>query len=152
MNGHELIRHANDPSSLNKGRGHFRTQGQKHNHRLSPLPQLTMTSSEGPKKTMKAASKRRKKEPTLASYIYKVHKQIHPSLGISSKAIGQINGILDNVIAHMISTSAGSARVGKKSTLSARHVQCAVPLTMGFELSKHAISEGTKAVAKFATT
>ncbi len=107
-----------------------------------------MTVSEGPKK-MKGGGKRRKKEPTLGSYIYKVHKQVHPGLGISSKAIGQLNGILNDVLDRMTAKSADIARVGKKSTLSARHVQGAIPLTMGFELSKHAISEGTKAVSKF---
>jgi histone H2B len=109
-----------------------------------------MPASEGPKKSVKGGGKRRKKEPTLGSYIYKVHKQVHPSLGISSKAIGQINGILNEVLERMTTKSAEIARVGKKSTLSARHVQGAVPLTMGFELAKHAVSEGTKAVSKFA--
>tara|TARA_B110001450_G_C17268900_1_gene338661 strand:+ start:175 stop:522 length:348 start_codon:yes stop_codon:yes gene_type:complete len=108
-----------------------------------------MTVSDGPKKTIKGGSKRRNKEFTLGSYIYKVHKQVHPSLGISSKAIGQINGILNDVLARMTSKSAEIARCGKKSTLSSRHVQGAIPLTMGFELSKHATSEGTKAVCKF---
>lgn len=108
-----------------------------------------MPASEGPKKSMKGGAKKRKKEPTFGSYIYKVHKQVHPGLGISAKAIGQINGILNDVLARMTSKSAEIARVGKKSTLSSRHVQGAIPLTMGFELSKHAVSEGTKAVSKF---
>lgn len=107
-----------------------------------------MPVSDGGKQISKT-SKRRKNEPTFGSYIYKVHKQTYPELGISSKAIGQINGILNDVLARITAKSADVARVGKKSTLSARHVQSAIPLTMGFELSKHAVSEGTKAIAKF---
>tara|TARA_B110001450_G_scaffold6782_2_gene6998 strand:+ start:530 stop:862 length:333 start_codon:yes stop_codon:yes gene_type:complete len=108
-----------------------------------------MTICDASKKINKNSSKRRKKEPTFGSYIYKVHKQVNPSLGVSSKAIGQINGIINALLVRMITKSADVARVGKKSTLSARHVQACIPLTMGFELSKHAVSEGTKAVSKF---
>lgn len=41
-------------------------------------------------------------------------------------------------------------RIGKKATLSSRDMQTAVRLVLPGELSKHAVSEGTKAVTKFA--
>lgn len=40
-------------------------------------------------------------------------------------------------------------RFNKKKTLSSREVQTAVRLLLPGELSKHAVSEGTKAVTKF---
>ena len=40
-------------------------------------------------------------------------------------------------------------RYSKKATLSSREVQTAVRLVLPGELSKHAVSEGTKAVTKF---
>ena len=40
-------------------------------------------------------------------------------------------------------------RFSKKSTLSSREIQTSVRLMLPGELSKHAVSEGTKAVTKF---
>ena len=40
-------------------------------------------------------------------------------------------------------------RYSKKATLSSREIQTAVRLVLPGELSKHAVSEGTKAVTKF---
>lgn len=96
--------------------------------------------------------KRRKKgEPTYGSYIYKVLKQVHPEFGISSKAVKQMNSILGELLERFAHKSAEVAHCTKKSTLGARHVQAAVPLLMGAELSKHAVSEATKAVTKYAS-
>ena len=40
-------------------------------------------------------------------------------------------------------------RYSKKKTLSSREIQTSVRLMLPGELSKHAVSEGTKAVTKF---
>ncbi len=40
-------------------------------------------------------------------------------------------------------------RFNKKKTLSSREIQTAVRLLLPGELSKHAVSEGTKAVTKY---
>ena len=42
-------------------------------------------------------------------------------------------------------------RFSKKATLSSREIQTAVRLMLPGELSKHAVSEGTKAVTKFSS-
>ncbi|BGO91358.1 histone H2B [Rhodotorula toruloides] len=44
------------------------------------------------------------------------------------------------------------ASYNKKSTISSREIQTSVRLILPGELSKHAISEGTKAVTKFSST
>ena len=41
------------------------------------------------------------------------------------------------------------ARYNKKPTVTSREIQTAVRLILPGELSKHAVSEGTKAVTKF---
>ena len=41
------------------------------------------------------------------------------------------------------------ASYNKKSTISSREIQTSVRLILPGELSKHAVSEGTKAVTKF---
>ena len=94
-------------------------------------------------------ARKKKSEPTYARYIHKVMKQVHPDLGISNAAILATNGITETVIARLIARSSGIAKAGKKSTLASKHVQGATKMIMPFDLSKHAISEGTKAVTKF---
>ena len=97
----------------------------------------------------KKSRRRKKSEPTYGSYIYKVHKQTNPALGVSSKAVTHVNEIVCHILMLATIKSAQVAKCGKKSTLSAKHVQAAVPLLMGWELSSHAVSEGTKAVSRF---
>ncbi|GAB2234778.1 hypothetical protein Droror1_Dr00004043 [Drosera rotundifolia] len=84
-------------------------------------------------------------------YIYKVLKQVHPELGVSSKAMT----VLDNYIGDMFERLATeAARLGdyaKKRTLTSREVQGAVRLVLPGELGKHAIAEGSKAVSNFMT-
>ena len=84
------------------------------------------------------------------SYIHKVLKQIKPEMGISSKAINQVNGLLVYQMNKLIDLSANVARTGKKSTLASRHVQAATNVLLPFDLATHAVTEGTKAVTRFA--
>ena len=44
------------------------------------------------------------------------------------------------------------ARIGKKPTIQSREIQTAVRLLLPGELAKHAVAEGTKAVAKYTST
>jgi len=98
-----------------------------------------------------AKARRKKGEPTYGSYVYKVLKQTHPDIGISSKAVLQMNSIIAEILERFSHKSAEVAHCTKKSTLGSRHVQTAVPLLMGDELSKHAVSEATKAVTRYLT-
>ena len=61
--------------------------------------------------------------------------------------------IMDNFISDifekMANEAARLARYNKKQTITSREVQTAVRLVLPGELSKHAVSEGTKAVTKY---
>jgi histone H2B len=94
-------------------------------------------------------TKRRKTEPNYGVYIHRVMKQVHPGLSISSRAIQQTNSMVEDLLTRVIAQSSKVAIASKKSTLSSKHVQAATKVAFPFELSKHAISEGTKAVSKF---
>ena len=49
-----------------------------------------------------------------------------------------------------VATEAGKlCKINKRDTLSSRDVQSAIRLVLPGELSKHAVSEGTKAMTKF---
>ncbi|KAG8216830.1 histone-fold-containing protein [Butyriboletus roseoflavus] len=101
--------------------------------------------------------KRRKaRKETYSSYIYKVLKQVHPDTWYLKQGHGHPQFqprhpvSLASVYAN-ISSSLGLlelASYSKKSTIASREIQTAVRLILPGELSKHAISEGTKSVTK----
>ena len=87
--------------------------------------------------------------PSSSSYIYKVLKQVHPDTGISNKAMLILNSFVNDIFERIASEASKLASYNKKSTISSREIQTSVRLILPGELSKHAISEGTKAVTKF---
>lgn len=100
----------------------------------------------------KKKKKFRRRRESYGLYIYKVLKQVHPDTGISSKAMGIMK--IDRFVRerHFRThrhRSFAPTQYGKRSTLSSREIQTAVKLLLPGELSKHAISEGTKAVSKY---
>jgi len=98
----------------------------------------------------KKGKKRHKKSvETYKIYIFKVLKQVHPDVGISSKAMGIMNSFINDIFEKLASEASKLARYNKKPTITSREIQTAVRLALPGELAKHAVSEGTKAVTKF---
>ncbi|KAK4053280.1 histone H2B [Microbotryomycetes sp. JL221] len=93
--------------------------------------------------------KRKVRKETYSSYIYKVLKQVHPDTGISNKAMLILNSFVNDIFERIASEASKLASYNKKSTISSREIQTSVRLILPGELSKHAISEGTKAVTKY---
>nr|XP_016506639.1 PREDICTED: histone H2B.3-like isoform X3 [Nicotiana tabacum] len=97
--------------------------------------------------------KRAKKSiETYKIYIFKVLKQVHPDIGISSKAMGIMNSFINDIFEKLAQESSRLARYNKKPTITSREIQTAVRLVLPGELAKHAVSEGTKAVTKFTSS
>merc|ERR1712198_275892 len=96
--------------------------------------------------------KHRKRKESYSIYIYKVMKQVHPDVGISSKAMSIMNSFVNDLFERIASESSRLAQYGKRSTISSREVQTAVRLILPGELAKHAVSEGTKAVTKYTSS
>jgi len=128
----------------------------------SKAPEKTTEGSKSAKKTSKTAAaaatgddtkkKRRKvRKETYSSYIYKVLKQVHPDTGISNKAMAILNSFVNDIFERIATEASKLAAYSKKSTISSREIQTAVRLILPGELSKHAISEGTKSVTKFSS-
>ncbi|XP_069147455.1 histone H2B-like [Solanum lycopersicum] len=103
-----------------------------------------------------AADKKKKKSKksveTYKIYIFKVLKQVHPDIGISSKAMGIMNSFINDIFEKLAQESSKLARYNKKPTITSREIQTAVRLVLPGELAKHAVSEGTKAVTKFTSS
>ncbi|EYU32448.1 hypothetical protein ABFS82_06G161000 [Erythranthe guttata] len=94
----------------------------------------------------------KKSVETYKIYIFKVLKQVHPDIGISSKAMGIMNSFINDIFEKLAQESARLARYNKKPTITSREIQTAVRLVLPGELAKHAVSEGTKAVTKFTSS
>ena len=93
-----------------------------------------------------------KRKESYSSYLYKVLKQVHPDTGISSKAMSIMNSLVNDMFEKIADESSKlSAHTGRQ-TISSREIQTAVRLILPGELSKHAVSEGTKAVTKYTSS
>ncbi|CAK9140205.1 unnamed protein product [Ilex paraguariensis] len=97
----------------------------------------------------KKKKRTKKSTETYKIYIFKVLKQVHPDIGISSKAMGIMNSFINDIFEKLAQESSRLARYNKKPTITSREIQTAVRLVLPGELAKHAVSEGTKAVTKF---
>ncbi|KAJ0021182.1 histone H2B [Pistacia vera] len=94
----------------------------------------------------------KKSTETYKIYIFKVLKQVHPDIGISSKAMGIMNSFINDIFEKLAQEASRLARYNKKPTITSREIQTAVRLVLPGELAKHAVSEGTKAVTKFTSS
>ena len=104
----------------------------------------------GGKATAKKVTKRRRtRKQSYGIYIYKVLKQVHPDVGISSKSMTIMNSFVNDIFERIAGEASKLAHISKKKTISSREVQTSVRLLLPGELAKHAVSEGTKAVTKY---
>jgi len=113
----------------------------------------TMAGRGRPSKSGKSSAKKGKKAAPATAYgiyIYRVLKQIHPDQGISKKAMSIMNSFVADTFEKIAGEAGRLCMYNKSATLGSREVQSAVRLVLPGELSKHAMSEGTKAVNKYA--
>ena len=97
----------------------------------------------------KTKARKKRKSESFNSYIYKVLKQVHPDTGISSRAMSVMNSLSNDVFQRVATEASKLAQNNKRPTIISRDIQTAVRLILPGELAKHAVSEGTKAVAKY---
>ncbi|KAG5566880.1 hypothetical protein RHMOL_Rhmol01G0306500 [Rhododendron molle] len=112
------------------------------------LPKDASAAAAGDKKKKRS----KKSVETYKIYIFKVLKQVHPDIGISSKAMGIMNSFINDIFEKLAQEASRLARYNKKPTITSREIQTAVRLVLPGELAKHAVSEGTKAVTKFTSS
>ncbi|CAK8572980.1 unnamed protein product [Lathyrus sativus] len=134
-------------------------KGEKKPAEKKPAEKAAVEKPKAEKKIPKDASstdkkkKRNKKSvETYKMYIFKVLKQVHPDIGVSSKAMGIMNSFVNDIFEKLAQESSRLARYNKKPTITSREIQTAVRLVLPGELAKHAVSEGTKVVTKFTSS
>ncbi|KAH9398368.1 PREDICTED: late histone H2B.L4-like [Rhagoletis zephyria] len=96
--------------------------------------------------------KKTKRKESFAIYIHKVLQQVHPDTTITQKAMSIMNSFVNDVFERFVTEAIGLQQRCKGNTLTSREIQTSVRLILPGELAKHAVSEGTKAVAKFIST
>lgn len=92
---------------------------------------------------------KKKKPLSYGIFLYRVLKQVHPDVKISSNAISICNSFCNDIFERLASEASKLTKLAKHHTMSSREIQTAVRLLLPGELAKHAISEGTKAVTKY---
>jgi histone H2B len=63
-----------------------------------------------------------------------------------------MNSFINDIFEKLAQESSRLARYNKKPTITSREIQTVVRLVLPGELTKHAVSEGTKAVTKFTSS
>ena len=97
----------------------------------------------------KKAHGRKRRPASFKSYISKINKDASKGkLTLSSKSVKILNSLVNDFLERLATEAAALARGAKRRTLGSREVQTAVRLTLPAELAKHAMAEGTRAVAK----
>jgi histone H2B len=101
------------------------------------------------KSTAASKGRKRSRHESYASYIFKVLKQCHPEVNISKRSMSIMNSFVNDIFERTASEASRLATYNKRSTISSKEIQTAVRLILPGELAKHAVSEATKAIAKY---
>lgn len=117
--------------------------------RFSPQHTLNMAGKTARRSSSKkAGDKRKKPRRSWNRYVLRVLKQVNAKgVTISSKAMLIVNSFLNDIFDKVATEAASVARNNKVKTVSSRAVQTAVRLALPGDLGKHAMAEGTKALA-----
>ncbi|XP_003477187.1 H2B.U histone 2-like [Cavia porcellus] len=119
-----------------------------------PAPRSSPAHEKGSKEAITEAQKKDGKKrkggrkESYSIYVYKVLKQVHPDTGMSSKAMGIMNSIVNDIFEHIAIEASRLAHYSKRLTIVSGEVPTAVRLLLPGELAKHAVSAGPKAVTQ----
>jgi histone H2B len=102
-------------------------------------------SDDAPKRT----KRRRSKDDSYASYIYRVAKQTNPSLSMSKGAMAVLSSMVEDIERKIAEEAAHKARFTKRKTLTEREIQTSVREILRGDLCKHAVAHGAKALKAY---
>ena len=110
---------------------------------------MAKAASKSTKQASKATKRSARRKTSFASYISKVLKNASKTkLTLSGKAVRILNSLVLDQFDRIATEAAALARSNKKSTLGSKETQTAIRVLFPAELAKHALAEGTRAVAK----
>ncbi|OMO58182.1 Histone H2B [Corchorus capsularis] len=122
----------------------------KASERKKPPPKKENTQ-EGKEKRKRVKRKGLDGNEAYKTYVFRVLKQVHPGMAISSKAMSIINSLMNDMFERIAEEATKLSKYRDGKTLSSREIQGAVRLVLPGELGKHAVAEGNKAVTNYAS-
>lgn len=117
--------------------------------RTTQTARSQISKASNPEKKPAKKTKVRSGDLKFDLYIFKVLKQVHPDTGITTVAKDQLNAVVNYIGEALASRAVELSTKSGRATVTTRDVQSAVRMEYPGELSKHAVSEGTKAVTKY---
>ena len=96
----------------------------------------------------KKKRKRRRRE-SYGIYIYKVLKQAHPNMSVSSKAMNIMNSFVNDIFERLADEASRLANLKRHRNITLREIQYAVRLQLPGDLRKIAISQGVQAILRY---
>ena len=92
---------------------------------------------------------RRRRRESYGIYIYKVLKQAHPNISISSQAMNIMNSFVNDIFERLAVEASRLANLKRHRNISLREIQYAVRLQLPGDLRKIAISQGVQAILRY---
>ncbi|CAL8139008.1 unnamed protein product [Orchesella dallaii] len=114
-----------------------------------PIKLFTEEEPTAASKVEKTKQRKKKRKETYGIYIYKMLKYVHSDIGITAISMSIMNSLMTDIFERIAAEASRLAHYNKKSTITSREIQTAVRLIFPGELARHAVSEGTKAIARY---
>ncbi|KAG8339803.1 putative Core histone H2A H2B H3 H4 [Trypanosoma vivax] len=97
----------------------------------------------------KKGARRGKKQQRWDLYIHRTLRQVYKRGTLSKAAVRVLSSFIEDMYGKIQAEAVHVACINNVKTLTAREIQTSARLLLPPELAKHAMSEGTKAVAKY---
>ena len=94
-------------------------------------------------------NRKRRRRESYGIYIYKVLKQAHPNISISSQAMNIMNSFVNDIFERLADEASRLANLKRYRNISLREIQYAVRLQLPGDLRKIAISQGVQAILRY---
>jgi histone H2B len=91
----------------------------------------------------------KKRSPSWALFIHRALKQVFKNVSLTKRSMQVMCSFVEDMFNRLQGEAVNIAKINKVRTLTAREIQTSARLLLPPELAKHAMSEGTKAVAKY---
>ncbi|KAK7324898.1 hypothetical protein VNO77_28825 [Canavalia gladiata] len=151
---HEVTPQANEDGSTTNITTEYKikqeniiTSGQVQNRTNEAFKEQEKAGNDGRRKRRKRRVRRN--EEGYQRYVYRVLKQVHPEMGISSQAMTILNNLMNDMFERLADEATKLKTYTGHMTLSSREIQGAVKLVLPGDLGKHAIAEGAKAMTSY---
>ncbi|KAG5194271.1 hypothetical protein JEQ12_020632 [Ovis aries] len=89
---------------------------------------------------------------SFATYFPRVLKQVHTGLSLSRESVNVLDSFVKDMFERIAEEAGRLAHCSRRCTIMTEDIQTAVRLLLPGELGKYAVSEASKAVARYRTS